>query len=60
MKATNHGLRRGDRVSGGRFVGMEPLGRAWVCHDPSELAFRRMCATFDALFTPRPRNAAVA
>jgi len=54
------GLRRGDRVNGGRFVGQEPQGRIWVCHDQGELAFRRMCAQFDALFSPRPRFAAVA
>lgn len=55
------GLRRGDRVNGGRFVGMSPRG-VWICWG-GDLAFARMCAAFDALFSPMspsPQFAAVA
>jgi len=52
------GLRRGDAVNGGRFVGMSPRG-VWICRG-GDLAFARMCAAFDALFSPGPRFAAVA
>ena len=55
------GLRRGDAINGGRFVGKAPRSSAWICYEAGEVAFARMCAAFDNLYSPTPRRfAAVA
>lgn len=52
------GLRRGDAVNGGRFVGKAPRSSVWICYEAGDLAFARMCAAFDNLYSPRPRRLA--
>ncbi len=56
-----NGLRRGDPVNGGRFVGQHPRSSVWVCYESGELPFVRMCEAFDRLYVRREqRRAAVA
>jgi hypothetical protein len=55
------GLRRGDAMNGGRFVGKTPRSSTWICYEPGDIAFARMCAAFDNLYGPPARQfAAVA
>jgi hypothetical protein len=52
------GLRRGDAINGGRFVGKTARSSLWVCYEPGELAFRMMCDAFDRLYAPSARRLA--
>lgn len=51
------GLRRGDAIDGGRFVGDVPNGGSrWVSYSGDQ-DFRQMCETFDRIHT-QPRKPA--
>lgn len=49
------GLRRGDAIDGGRFVGKTARSSLWICYEPGEFAFAQMCRAFDGLYA-QPLN----